>query len=218
MAYTNNPYCTLAQVHSALDLTSTAWDNWIANDLIPEAQAFIDEYCGRTWQTDGTVATPTTRLYDGNDRDTLLVDEIVSITSVSETSYLVVLGASGQFNLASTTTVNITADVVLGPTRLVNLGQSGYTLRRITGLPFTQGMRNYAVVGVFGNANLPPAISRAAVRLCVHWYKMRDTNYADLLTEQGGVRQHYSKQLPADIVEVLDRYRRRPMLSRTHGA
>lgn len=216
MAFTTTPYCTLAQVKNALNLQATTWDTWIQSDLMPQAQATIDEYCGRTWQTDGTALTPASRLYDGNDRTVLMIDECVSFSQVLETSYLLVLGITGTYMVGNTTTVDITADCSLGPTKYVGQGLPGYRLARLSGLPFVgSGYHNYQVKGIFGNPNVPLDITRACIRLAVHYKKMQDTNYADGIVEQGGVRQKYSKQLPPDVVEILERHRRHNFVSRT---
>jgi hypothetical protein len=205
MAFTNNPYCTLAQVKSALDIQSTDAnrDNWISNDLIPAAQAFIDQYCNRTWQTDGTVGSPATRKYDGNGLDYLMIDECVSISQV-----LYVVGSSQQ---------DITTDVVLLPNSQVNNGKPGWKIGRLLGNGFEEGTQNYIVKGVFGNPTIPADISQACTRLVAHKVKLRDANYADSMSEQGGVRQHFSKKTPDDVIEVLNNYRRLYLLGRAGG-
>lgn len=205
MAFTNNPYCTLAQVKAALDIQSTDAnrDNWISNDLIPAAQALIDQYCNRTWQTDGTVDVPATRKYDGTDHAYMLVDECVSVSQV-----LQVVGSSQT---------DITTDVVLLPNSQVNNGNPGWKLGRILADGFESGTQNYIVKGVFGNPNIPAPITRACVRLVGQWVKLRDANYADSMSEQGGMRQHFSKKLPDDVVAILDQYRRTMMFGRSNG-
>lgn len=215
MSYTNNPYCTLVQVKSALDLQTTNDDNWIESDLIPQAQAAIDQFCNRTWQTDGTTQTPSTRYFDGNDEYKLIIDECVSVSTVTEVTYLLVLGPSGIWQPNGSSSVDITQDVVLGPAKQTNVGKPGWWLKRLSALPFTGGVRNYIVSGVFGNPNVPVDVSRACVRLATHYYKMRDSNYADTISEQGGMRLHYKKQMPDDVVEILSNYRRVPMGSRS---
>lgn len=197
MAFTTTPYCTLAQVKNALNLQGTASDGWIQTDLLPIANDLIDQYCGRTWQTDGSVGSPATRLYDGTGFETMLIDECQTLVQVLDPNLL-----------------DVTTDCVLGPPSRVNIGQPGYKLARKTGF-FEQGRSNYTVKGVFGDATVPYSISRAAARICVHLYKMRDTNYASYLIEAGGVRQGYKMSLPDDVIEILENYRRHITFSRT---
>jgi hypothetical protein len=198
VAFTTTPYCTLAQVKNALNLQGSSQDSWIQTDILPIANAFIDEYCGRTWQTDGSVGSPATRLYDGSGYDTMLIDECQTLVSVTDSF-------AGD----------ITSDCVLGPNSRINLGQPGYKLARKSGF-FAQGRQNYTVRGVFGNATVPYEISRAAVRISVHLKKMQDTNYANYLIEAGGVRQGYKMSLPDDVIQILEMHRRRAFFSRTY--
>ncbi len=213
MAFTTNPYCTLAQVKSALDLQKTTQDTWI-QELIEEAQGAVDRYIGYPFQTDGTSAAPAQRVYDGNDMEELFIDYCLSISQVKETTYNVVLGSQGIYQLATTQTVDITSDVYLLPNNSLAKNQPFYKLRRLSGYLFGAGHQNYVVSGIFGYPSIPADISRATTRLAVHYYKMRDTNYADLLAEQGAVRQKYTKPMPDDVVEILERYKHRNFLCR----
>lgn len=215
MAFTTNPYCDLQQVKDGLDLQSAKDDNWIQRDLIPTANIVIDRYCGRTWQTDGTTQSPATRKYSGTGKASMMIDECVSITSVLEVSTITLLAPSGQYQVAGSSSIDITADVLLGPERAINNGLPGYRLARISGIPFYAGRYNYTITGVFGSPVVPLDITRAAVRLCIHWAKQRDTNYAALLTEAGGVRIRYNQDIPDDVVRILESYRRRGYFSRT---
>src|SRR5437870_1640028 len=97
MAYTTNPYCTVSQVASALNLSSNTLANdtpWLS-ELITEAQSDIDTELGFSFQTDGTGGSPASRLYDGNDTETLFVlpERIISISQVLETTYNVYLSS-----------------------------------------------------------------------------------------------------------------------------
>jgi hypothetical protein len=191
VAFTNNQYCALADVKTALDLQKTTNDSWI-NTLIGEAQQDIDEYIGYPFQTDGTVSVPATRVYDGNDQERLFTDHYLSFSKVEE---------DGR---------NITPDCYALPRNQTAKGRPFYMIGRLSGSLFSQGP--YVVTGVFGYPSIPTPITRACVRLTVHYYKMRDTNYADFLAEQGAVRQKYSKEMPIDVIEILDKYKHRMVL------
>jgi hypothetical protein len=216
MAWSTNPYATLSQLQLACDLSDnqiTADGSWI-QELLVEAQEDIDSYLGFRFQTDGTTQSPATRVYDGNDMHELFIDRCVSISQVLETQWTITMGTNGQLRQTQTNQVDITADVVLGPNNYSSrLIPSGYMLRRKSGYPFVNGSQNYQVSGVFGIAVIPPNITRATCRLVAHYYKMRDTNYSDIIAEQGGVRQKYTKQMPIDVVEILDKFKRRRFLA-----
>jgi hypothetical protein len=198
-------------VKNALNLTQTSDDAWIQAELIPEAQALIDEYIGHTYQTDGTTASPATRTYDGMNKERLIIDECQSFTQVLEVQQVTYLGANQVWVQVGSITTDITADCILGPyNRPV-----GHFLVRRSGIDFDWGTQNYTVKGVFGNPTIPWDITRACVRLCVHWFKMRDTSYADTISETGGIHQHYHKDMPPDVVEILERHRRRHFLARS---
>jgi hypothetical protein len=213
MAWTTNPYATLAQVKAALDLQNNKRDPWI-QELIDEAGAEIDRYIGFKFQMDGTLATPATRLYDGWDEGELEIDRFVSVSKVEEFNYNLVLGSNGSWLSENPVTLDITSDLVLRPNNYSATElQVGYQLARLSGLPFMQGIQNYRVTGIFGIPIVPPAITRACVRTVVTWVKIQDTNYADNIIEQGGIRMQYHKRLPDDVIEILNQYRRRLFLA-----
>ena len=207
MPFTTNPYATLAQVKSALDITSTQYDSWISNDLLPEVQAELDDEIGYPFQTDGTVNSPAVRIYSGNEGPSLWIDDCIQLIQVQQTIYNVILGS-----IASVTsqTTDITADCVLGPANIT----PGYLLRRLTALPFTAGYNNYTVHGIFGQPSIPPDITRATIRLTAHYFLMRKSNYADEMSQQGNVRLHYKKDIPTDVMRIIKRHKRTLTLAR----
>lgn len=208
MAFTTNPYCTLFDVKAALDLSKNTSDSFIGG-LIIEAQNYIDEYVGYPFQIDGTISNPATRVYDGNDHQKLFIDHCLSFSQVLETVYDIILGANDVFEGVNTQTIDITSDCYLLPNNQVVRNKPYYMLSRKTGNIFGAGQQNYVVKGVFGYPVIPPDITRACIRLATHYYKMRDTNYSDLITEQGAVRQMYKKAVPDDVIEIIDKYRHR---------
>lgn len=190
MPWTTNPYCTVQDVKDALDLQSTAQDEWIA-ELIADAQSFIDEVLGYTFQT-----TTETRYFDGHeDRDSLIVGDCISVSNVTEDA------------------IDITAQCYLAPYnanvkyKLVKVSTSSTSPNE--GVEFSPGRRNVAVTGTWGRASIPGWVKRIAVRLVVHWVKMQDVNYADMMSDQAGVKQHYMKRIPDDVTEMLNAKARR---------
>src|SRR5690348_13457565 len=106
MAYTNNPYCALADVKLVLGAQSTANDALIES-LIPVAQAWIDDEVGYPFQTEGTLASPVTRTFSGRDNDYLMVGWIQAVTQVVQVSYAESVGYDGYFNTVLTTQQDI---------------------------------------------------------------------------------------------------------------
>ena len=206
MAYTTNPYCQLSDVKLVLGTQSTANDAWISS-LIPVAQKWIDDEVGYPFQSDGP---GTVRTFSGNDNDSLMVGWVSAITSVMQTSYAQSVGFDGYFNTILTTQEDITNDVVIGPENR----SPGWKLERMSLAPFYRGRRNYVVTGTWGYGTIPPDITRACARLCAFYVKMRDTNYADTLIEQGAARQKYTKTIPDDIMDTLKHYKQRFFYSR----
>jgi hypothetical protein len=209
MAYTSNPYCQLSDVKSVLGKQTTTDDDWLTS-MIPQAQDMIDNELGYSFQTDGTSSQPATRVFSGNGSRVLFTGWIVSISQVVEQSYSLAVAYDGFYDIGTSITNDITQDCVIGPENY----NPGWQIERLSWGIFEKGRRNYIVSGVFGVPTIPPSISRACARIVSHWYKMRDTNYADTLAEQGNVRQKYTKQLPADVVEILDNYRLHRFYSR----
>lgn len=227
MAYTSNPYCTLTDVHNALDPNmDTSNDAWLS-DLIIQAQTDIDREIGYPFQTDGTTGSPTTRLFDGEEMDTLWIDTCLYIAptgGVIEIQKDTFIGANGIWQVGTQTTIDITADIIMKPNNV----SPQYILTRNSGLPFQEGTQNYSVTGVWGwppmpgggalygqkYAGIPADITRATTRLVTHYYKMRDTNYADMM-QDGNIRERYDKTMPADVVQVIERYKRRKFITKS---
>lgn len=208
MAFTTNPYCTLADAHNLLGTVSTQDDTWLTA-LIPQAQGMIDRYIGYSFQTDGTPQTPAVRLYDGNSNNQLYIDDCLSISQVLESTYNLYVGSNGQWNLQNVQSLDITVDCILLP----NNTSPQYMLARLSGLPFYRARQNYKVSGVFGEPTIPPEITYCCARLVAHLRKKRESQYSTTIASTGGVRQHYKMEMPGDVIEILDTYRRRLFLT-----
>lgn len=220
MTWTTTPYCTLNDVKMSLDPNMGSSDDAFLSSLILQAQADIDREVGYAFQQDGTTQSPATRLYDGEGQPVLFIDDIISLTQVLQVYTPISLGSNGIWSAGTTITTDITADIILKPNNTL----PAYLMQRKSGLPFEEGTQNYQVSGVFGQpilpgqtySGVPNDIMRACIRLCVHYYKMRDTNYADMTQEQGGVRERYVKNMPVDVVEIIQRYKRTLFIGRWH--
>jgi len=206
MAYTTNPYCVLADVKLVLGSQSTANDALITS-LIPVAQKWIDDEVGYPFQSDGP---GTTRTFSGSGGEYLLTGWLSVITQVKEVSYAVSVNNNGFLTTQMTTQLDITLDCEIGPENHA----PGWKLERVSETPFYKGRRNYMVTGTWGYGTIPPDINRACARLVAFYVKMKDTNYSDVLIEQGAARQKYLKSIPQDILDDLKHYRARFFYSR----
>lgn len=208
MSWTTTAYCALDDVKNALDRRTTV-DDTLITSFISQAQAWIDERLGYSFQTDGTTAAPAQRIYNGNDHDQLLIDRAQSVSQVQIQGYTVTTDAvSNQLTRTPNTPLDITADCELGP---VNRSP-GFILERLTG-EFPLGKRNIVVSGVFGAGACPDDIKRACIRLAVYYLLQREAGYEDKVgsNEAGyGVKTFRSNTgVPADIEAAVDRRRRR---------
>lgn len=209
MAWTTNPYCTVADVQSALSKTLNGADTtWVTNSLIPQAQADIDGVLGYSFQTDSN-----TRTYSGNGCAQMMVERLQSLTSVVEKSYAIILTGQGVYQSVAAGTVDITNDVVLGPDPNV---APFFILERLSGLPFLRARNNYILTGVFGAGTAPPPIQRACTLLAVHYYKIRDTAYGQQQVQSGPntYAVKINRSWPEDVCATVYRYMRKGAYSR----
>ncbi len=227
MAWTTQAYCTRADVKLALDPNLGSTDDPFIDGLIVAAQGDLDAEIGYSFQQDGTSGTPAIRTYDGIGEDFLAIDDLVSLFSttagaVFETAVNSSLSSGGIWISGTPVTTDITADIILKPNNYAAYGISARKMTRNSGLAFVKGNQNYMVKGIFGQPivagqtypGVPNDISRACIRLAIFYYKMRDTNYADLVQEQGGVREKFLKTWPMDVQRIVRKYARVRFLTR----
>lgn len=234
MTWTTQPYCLLSDVKLALDPNLTTVDDTFISGLIVQAQADLDREIGYSFQQDGTSVAPATRLYDGSGMNDLWIDDLISLYggggctptpcgAVFETVTTTYLSAGGFWVTGTTITNDVTADILLKPNNYAAYNTTARRMVRNSGLQFASGTQNYKVLGMFGQPILPgqtyPGVpndlSRACIRLSVHYYKMRDTNYADMMQEQGGIRERYTKDWPDDVKRVVANYQHTRFLARS---
>jgi hypothetical protein len=200
MPITNNPYCSLSDVKTALSITTTTDDAFITQ-LIPQAQAILDGELGFSFQQETA-----TKLFDGSGTSRLFTGEIISFSQIIETIPQYIVNGF-PYTPAS---FDVTSDCALSPP----WSPIKYGLVRLSGEIFRPYYQNYSITGVFGFASVPPDITRACIRLVCQMYKLRDTNYSDSINDIGNIVQHFSKSLPADIQVILDNSRRRSFYGR----
>ena len=208
MAWTTNPYCALADVKTAMNVTSTSDDAWIS-DLITEAQADIDRYLGFMFQEDGPGSY---RLFDGQDAEQLWIDNAIAVTEVLETVYNPYIGANGAYTLGNPQTIDITADCILLPNNI----SPQYLLAGCLDFPFQYGWQNYKITGTWGYSSIPLPITRACKLLTIHYYKRRDATYGmSTGSKQYGMKNQFAVDMPEEVTCILEKYRPRYFLSRS---
>jgi hypothetical protein len=204
MALTNKAYCSVDQVKAAMDSTTTANDDLIQS-FISQAQGVIDSYLGITFQTDGTVAAPTTRTFDGNGNQQILIDRLLTLSSVKTQTYNIATDSGGSIVRTTNAPVDITGDCFLGPVGL----PFGFIIDRENGT-FPLGKRNVLVAGVYGYAALIPAdIQRACIRIAIHFMKQLDANYQNTIGNNQFGLQLFNQDIPTDVCAILNKYRPR---------
>ena len=243
MPFTTQAYCTRADVILALDPNMNQSDYQFIDSLIPQAQTDLDREIGYAFQQDGTIASPASRVYDGLGENWLAIDDLLSLQtgtpnagcttpqgasapcgSVIETFQYAVL-VNGVWVLGQSSTNDISQDIILRPNNFAQIGVPARVMVRRSGLPFQEEKQNYTVYGIFGEPILPgqiypgvPAdITRATIRLVIHYFKMRSTAYADLMQAQGGIREHYTMKWPDDVMAIVRKYRHQRFYTRAPG-
>lgn len=207
MAWTTTPYCVLADVKTQLGIVDAAGnDTAFINSLIVQAQAFLDEKIGYTFQQD----VGGTRYYQGSDKGSMMINACQSFSSVTES--IPVTSIVGSSYIVGTPLVtDITADCLLYPFN----SSPGFKLIRQSFNPFCRYPgKTYTVVGTWGYPSIPSEINRAAIRLAIHYYWMRQTAYADQLMENGSIKMRYTKKIPDDVQQLIDKKRKWAFRSR----
>lgn len=192
-------YCTAAQVKSYLGITTTGDDTLIGN-IIPRAQAFIDQYTNRAFE----VTSNTSRYYTvGEDTDGAWLhinDEIASISAIVTNAD----ATSGGTTL--TTGQYITAPRNFGPYHGIKILSSSnldwdYTNNAEMGVKLT---------GKFGySTGVPSDIEHAAIRMAAYYYRQKDAQVFDVTAIPDAGVITVPQGLPADVVRILNRYKRR---------
>lgn len=193
-------YCAATDIVDYGGFPSTDNAPAVLTPLITRAQAIIDSYCGRTFEE--TSSDGTARYYDFNDvaQDgvTLMLEkDLCAITSVAVGSDTV---ASSNYTTLPRT------DKPYYAIRLKDNSTNSWDVETSDG----DWENAIVVTGKWAYSSSCPAdIAHACVRLTYYLYKQRETD-ADmdrpLLTNDGVTIM--PTRLPADIMQVLNRYKR----------
>jgi hypothetical protein len=195
-------YCATSDIlgYQGFPSTTVATDIVAVAAIIPRAQAVIDAYTGRTFEE--TSSDGTARKFDISDvladGVTLLLDkDLCSITSVT----------AGSDTVASTNyTTQPRNETPYWAIRLKDNSTNSWDLETSDG----DWENAIVVTGKWAYSSSAPAdIQHACIRLVAWMYKQRETE-ADLdrpLLTGDGITILPSR-LPADVVEILNRYRR----------
>lgn len=209
MALTNKAYTTVDDVKTAMSLSTSTDDDFI-QQIIGQAQKQIDEYLGFNFQTEGTAAAPATRVFDGNGGYQLLIDPMLSLSSVKIRTYSYSTDPDTlDVTRTSSDGGDISGSIFLGPAGL----DFGFILERVNNT-FPLAKRNIVVSGVWGKfATVPADIKRACTRLAIHYYKQRDANYQNKTANEQMGMMVFTQSMPKDICEILDPHK--PRIFRT---
>lgn len=205
MAFTRKPYCTLDDVKAIADRRSATDDDLISS-LILRAQATVDAELGFAFQTDGTVASPAQRIFDGNGNKQLLIKPCLSFASALLRTYTISSDNTGLMTRTNTDT-DITVDCFLGPANR----SPGFLLARYSGTSFEYGKQNIVISGVWGYDTIPDTIVRATARLAVHYLAQRDARYQDVAGNNQYGQLVFKQQIPADVCDLVRRARGIPI-------
>ena len=208
MALTNKAYTDLDSVKAALDTDTTTNDDLLST-FISQAQKVIDEYLGFNFQTEGTAASPVTRVFDGNGTYQLLVDPLLSVSSVNVQPYQYATDPdTGAITRSLATATDISGAVFLNPPNR----DYGFLLERVNAV-FPVGKQNIRVAGVWGkSATIPGDIKRAATRLTIHYMKQMDASYQNTTANEESGALTFTQNIPSDVRAILDK--RRPRIFR----
>jgi hypothetical protein len=200
-------YCTLEDVKNDLDLVGTQ-DDSLLEEYILDSKAYIDSQLGYSFGQTGTPTNPVIHTYTGTSNNKLFVDSLLQLVQCQ-------IVYPANFQGVAPPPIDITWDVHPAFDGSAN---HAIILYRNYGV-FEYGLKNIQVSGVWGRCwdtdPVPQDIARAARRLAVHFWKIRDTGYADVQGTRQTGRVTYHKDIPKDVQMVLNRNRPRTFLSRT---
>ena len=190
-------YATLAQVKAALRITDSV-DDTLIEMARTAASDLVDGYCGRTFNTSGTV----TRVFAPADDYVLQTDDLAG-TAVTITSST---GADGVFDVTWKTT-----DYQLEPLNGVSNGQE-VPFTRIRAIqdylwPVAGGEATVRVAGVYGFPSVPTVITQATVLQSSRIFtRLQSPLGIAGFGEMGVVR--VTRSLDPDVAALVEPYRR----------
>ena len=187
-------YITLAEIKAYVGIpTATTTDDVILTSFIASAQAAIDAYCHRTFEA-AADAERTFDAIDDTDGATLYVDEICSITSITNGDGVVV--AADEY---------VTEPRRVTPYYAIKLLAS-------SSKSWTYDTDHEDAITVDGKWAFSTAagndIKQACLRLTAWMYRQRDTNAEvdrPIFTEAGVI---LPSAIPSDVKALLNPYRK----------
>jgi len=198
---TDKQYTTQKKIEDYLGITIT---DGSARDYILATQMIIDNMTGRNFKADGTASS---RLYDGNDRQGLRIDDCISVTKVEV--------GSNYWGDSFVEKVNTgdTPQYYLMPT---NYSQDNLPINKI-GLRneiWIQGHANHRITAKWGySENVPDDVSFAATVISAGmYYQNKGENTGAIKSEKIGEYQvSYADQKGMSDLEraksILDNYK-----------
>ena len=190
-------YATLAQVKAALRITDSV-DDTLIEMARTAASDLVDGYCGRTFNTSGTV----TRVFAPADDYVLQTDDLAG-TALTITSST---GADGVFDVTWKTT-----DYQLEPLNGVSNGQA-VPFTRIRAIqdylwPVAGGEATVRVTGVYGFVSVPTVVTQATVLQSSRIFsRLQSPLGVAGFGEMGVVR--VTRALDPDVAALVEPYRR----------
>lgn len=149
-------YATVDQLKERLNVVDTVDDALIARSLTAASRQ-VDGWCGRTF-----AQVTATRFYDVADFDRVLVDDLVSITTL----------ATDDQTDRTYATIWDTADYDLDPSNGPPYTQLRLSPRSARSFPV--GRRTVRIAGVFGWPAIPAEIGEATLLLAARLFKRKD--------------------------------------------
>jgi hypothetical protein len=193
-------YCSLSDLKTALRIADTVDDGQLSN-VIAVASGWIDSYCGRQFSPAAGTAT---RDYSPSGRyEPVMIDDASNVLSVRIDEDL-----DGTFS-----TLVLTSDWQAEPVNPTTFGLPlPYTsIRPIEDgfwpMPFRRGQVTVRVEATFGWAEVPAAVTRAAVLQASRLFTRSDSPLGVAGFGEMGVMR-VSRFLDPDVENLLNPYRR----------
>lgn len=165
-----------------------AHQNLFTLDLIPAASRFIDSSCFRPF---GKTDLAENRTYSGDGTGLLVIDDLVSLTSVTVDGTALVL-----------------TTLFKEPVNADKLGRPYLWLELLRGSKFTRGQQNVVVNGVWGWPSVPDAIKQLATRLTIRAWQGLKSGLSDVQGTTDLGQPIFTKALTQIDYLVLSQHKR----------
>jgi len=199
-------YCTVANVKTYLPesglASSSDYDDMLT-DIVTNASRAIDNTLGKWPNYFYPSAVAETRYYDGNDECELLIDECVSLTSVS-------VAESGSIDTAGDYTLWAATDYTVEPYNytalsvpIIILSINTYDGTKDAWYKYPKAVK---VIGIFGYSTTPPPdVKMAAIIQSVRWFMRAKQAFQSTGGGSAAGSVTFDK-LDDDVAAILARY------------